>query len=95
VEISKTLFEWREVPPTARGWSDSMWAIGPAEAWAAHQRGEAPRTSPAFASHIVEVLTAIEAATGSGELIELESSTERPLPLTCDYGPDLWARGFN
>ena len=95
LEVSRTLLNWEEVVPSLKGWSEPMWAIGPAEAWAAHQRGEAPRTSAGFACHIVEVLTAIEEAAASGELIEIGTSTARPLPLTCDYGPDLWDKRIN
>jgi predicted dehydrogenase len=95
VQISRTLSQWQEVPASIRGWCDSMWAVGPAEAWAAHQRGAIPRTSAGFACHIVEVLAATEAAAASGQRIQIESSAERPSPLTCDYGAVFSATEIN
>jgi predicted dehydrogenase len=85
VELSTELFRWGEVPVTLSGWSDRMWAIGLAEAWAAFQRNEAPRCKPAFACHLVEVLTLLEAAAACGDRLEVTSSVDRPPPLTCSY----------
>jgi predicted dehydrogenase len=85
VELSTELFKWREVPVTLSEWSDRMWAIGLAEACAAFQRGEAPRCKPAFACHLVEVLSLLEAAAVSGDQLDVTSSMDRPPPLTCNY----------
>ncbi len=90
VEVSTSLFAWRPAPAAVESWSDAMWAIGPAEAWAAFCEARAPRTDAGFACHLLEVLAGIEAAATSDERIVIRTRTERPAPLTMNYKAAPW-----
>lgn len=57
--ISTTFGEWSRIED-ATGWHDNMWAIGVVEALDAFAHGREPRTSPLFATHVIDVMAAIE-----------------------------------
>jgi predicted dehydrogenase len=89
VKISREPFQWTVAETVRDGWSDDMWAIGPAEAWIAHGEKRSPRTSAAFATHLLEVLSAIEEAAILGSNVAIASTIERPEPLQFDYRREL------
>lgn len=71
--------DWRETPVTHR--DDAYRGIGLAEFGHAIRTGVEPRTGATFAYHVLEVLLAFEASSGSGRHIEIESTCQRPRPL--------------
>ena len=82
VHLSTKFGEWGPVANQS-GWDDRMWAIGPVEALAAHADGRETRTSPRFAAHVIDVMTAIDGLCheGAGASAHIETKCRRPDPL--------------
>lgn len=90
LHLSATFGQWETLTEDS-GWRDEMWAIGPVEALAAHAKGREPRTAPQFATHIIDVMTAIEGLCheGGGPPATIETRCRRPDPIA-DYAGLGW-----
>jgi predicted dehydrogenase len=87
LHVSTRVGQWEAVTDDM-GWQDHMWAIGPVEALASHANGSEPRTSPRFATHVIDVMTAIERLCheGSGTAARIETRCRRPDPIVAYDG---------
>jgi predicted dehydrogenase len=87
LHLSTSFGKWEPVADNS-GWDDRMWAIGPVEAMIAHAGGHEPRTSPRFAAHVIDVMTAIEGLCheGSGASAHIKTTCRRPDPLADYHG---------
>jgi predicted dehydrogenase len=73
---------WSELVPLRDEWDDSLWIAG-IYALVDHLEGfDTPWPDAEFALHCLEAMVKIEASTNLGETLHLETSCQRPQPLT-------------
>lgn len=71
---------WEEVPPDD-GFADNSRGLGLADLASALRSGGAPRASGRVASHVAELMQAMEDSAARGRFVEMETTMERPAPL--------------
>ncbi len=73
---------WSELETSCEEWDDSLWIAG-LYALVDHLEGyDTPWPNAEFALHCLEAMVKIEASTKLGETLHLETSCQRPQPLT-------------
>ncbi len=78
--------DWSDVP-LAFGYTENCRGIGLADMAAALASGGSHRASSATAFHVLDVMQAVHEASASGKFVDIESSMERPAPLSADLQP--------
>ena len=71
---------WREIPVT-RPYADNSRGLGLADMANGLQTGQPHRASGELAYHVLEVMHAVETASGEGRHVAIESAPARPAPL--------------
>ena len=72
---------WKKIGHRRRPWKKDSRGLGLADLARSVARGELPRCSGAFAYHGTEIMEAVLASAESGQVVEIRSRLERPLPL--------------
>ncbi len=72
---------WSEIPLT-HGYADNSRGIGPADMAAAIVAGRAHRACGELAYHVLDIMHAFHDASDKGQHVALESTCERPAPLS-------------
>lgn len=80
-QICRRMGDWQPMAHTVEGWSDPWWAVGVIDTADALRGARAPRCHDGVARHVLEVLTAVEAASAQHCCVDIVSRCDVPPAL--------------